>query len=162
MKVSKSEITLDLECWVDELSPAQLSSYQRMAQEHNAIKSALKNALSVNEGRELFNGQIFQAYSFKGKVLQELKDASLPPKHTPSPVSPISPVSKGSNDSAIENRSVKMTRSGRKRLPNYAYLESSDEEDDIPLAKRMMLSNKGNFQCQFPFPCLYMSRFICR
>lgn len=139
MKVPKSEISLDLDCWVDELSAAQLAAYDRIAHEHNAIKSALKNALSVNEGRELFNGQIFQAYSFKGKVLQEIKDATLPPKRTVSPATSVK-----STPVVTDNRGGTVTRSGRKRIQNYAYLESSDEEDDnIPLAKRL-LSTKAN------------------
>lgn len=142
MKVSKSEISLDLDCWVDELSAAQLASYERMAQEHNAIKNALKNAMNVNEGRELFNGEIFQAYSFKGKVLQDLKDATLPPKRTASPS-----ISLKNAQQAGDQRGGTMTRSGRKRIQNFAYLESSDDEDDnIPLAKRLQAinANKGS------------------
>lgn len=126
MKISKSDITLDLDCIIEELSPAQLGAYERVANEHNAIKNALKTALSANEGKELFNGQVFQAYSFKGKVLQELKEATLPPKKSPK----------------LEEPPAKTTnRGGRKRAPNFVYLESSDEEDDdIPLAKRIAVA----------------------
>lgn len=70
-----------MEFWVEELSPAQLAYYEKITNEHNAVKGALKNAVSANEGKELFNGQVFQAYSFKGKVLQELKEATLPKNH---------------------------------------------------------------------------------
>ncbi|KAI9579532.1 uncharacterized protein LOC119639735 [Glossina fuscipes] len=120
MKISKSNISLELECVVEELSAAQLAAYERVANEHNAIKNALKTALSINEGKELFNGQVFQAYSFKGKVLQELKEATVPKRKSETP-----------NDKGP-------TRSGRKRAPNFVYLETSDEEeDDVPLAKRI-------------------------
>ncbi|XP_073811132.1 zinc finger domain-containing protein relative of woc [Musca autumnalis] len=130
MKVTKSDLPLELECWVEELSPAQLSAYEKVANEHNAIKNALKSALTANEGKELFNGQVFQAYSFKGKVLQELKEATLPPKK------------QTKNDEGDKS----LTRSGRKRAPNFVYLESSDEEeDDVPLAKRIATANaKGS------------------
>lgn len=127
MRVTKSDISLELECWVEELSPAQLAAYEKVATEHNAIKNALKSALTSNEGRELFNGQVFQAYSFKGKVLQELKEATLPPKK-PAKVDPPAP---GGG-----------TRGGgRKRPSNLVYLESTDEEeDDVPLAKRIAVA----------------------
>lgn len=132
MKISKSDITLELDCIIEELSPAQLGAYERVANEHNAIKNALKNALNANEGKELFNGQVFQAYSFKGKVLQELKEATLPPKK--SPKTEEAPAKGG-------------TRSGRKRAPNFVYLESSDEEDDdVPLAKRIAVAAGKNIK----------------
>uniref|UniRef100_W8APY9 Uncharacterized protein n=1 Tax=Ceratitis capitata TaxID=7213 RepID=W8APY9_CERCA len=128
MRVTKSDISLELECWVEELSPAQLAAYEKVTNEHNAIKNALKSALTTNEGRELFNGQVFQAYSFKGKVLQELKEATLPPKK---PAKPDPPAATGGG-----------TRGGgRKRPLNFVYLESSDEEeDDVPLAKRIAVA----------------------
>lgn len=131
MKVSKSDITLELECWVEDLSPAQLAAYEKVAKEHNAISQALKNALSANEGKELFNGQVFQAYSFKGRCLQELKEATVPKKP---------PKAEGTTNASGGDKSF--TRSGRKRAPNFVYLESSDEEDDdIPLAKRIAAKN---------------------
>lgn len=127
MKISKTDITLDLDCLIEELSPAQLGAYERVANEHNAIKNALKTALNANDGKELFNGQVFQAYSFKGKVLQELKEATLPPKKTPK--AEEAPAKGGGS------------RTGRKRAPNFVYLESSDEEDDdVPLAKRIAVA----------------------
>ncbi|XP_075169772.1 zinc finger domain-containing protein relative of woc [Haematobia irritans] len=131
MKASKSDITLELECWVEDLSPAQLAAYEKVANEHNAIKNALKNALSANEGKELFNGQVFQAYSFKGKVLQELKEATVPKKPPKAETTP-----------SVAGNEKTYTRSGRKRPPNFVYLESSDEEDDdVPLAKRIANAN---------------------
>ncbi|XP_037817574.1 uncharacterized protein LOC119607647 isoform X1 [Lucilia sericata] len=132
MKISKTDITLDLDCLIEELSPAQLGAYERVANEHNAIKNALKTALNANDGKELFNGQVFQAYSFKGKVLQELKEATLPPKKTPK---------------TDEANSKGGSRSGRKRAPNFVYLETSDEEDDdVPLAKRIAVAAGKNIK----------------
>lgn len=125
MRVTKSDISLELDCWVDELSPAQLAAYEKVANEHNAIKNALKTALNANDGKELFNGQVFQAYSFKGKVLQEIKEATVPKKPAKPAETPASTPGRG----------------GRKRASNYVYLESSDEEeDDVPLAKRIAVA----------------------
>ncbi|XP_016953460.1 uncharacterized protein LOC108026807 [Drosophila biarmipes] len=133
-RVTKSEISLDMEFWVEELSPAQLAYYEKITNEHNAVKGALKSAVSANEGKELFSGQVFQAYSFKGKVLQELKEATLPKKPPKAADPPPTPAASASG-----------TGRGRGRPPrqpsNIAYLESSDEgDDDVPLAKRLALS----------------------
>ncbi|XP_062136232.1 uncharacterized protein LOC133845704 [Drosophila sulfurigaster albostrigata] len=135
-RVTRSDISLDMEIWVEELSPAQLAYYEKITNEHNAVKNALKTAVNANEGKELFNGQVFQAYSFKGKVLQELKEATLPKKppkaiETP-PSAPVAPTTSGGTGRGR----------GRPRISsNIAYLESSDEgDDDVPLAKRLALS----------------------
>ncbi|XP_030373197.1 uncharacterized protein LOC115623125 [Scaptodrosophila lebanonensis] len=129
-RVTRSDISLDLECIVEELSPAQLSYFENISKEHNAVKNALKNAVSANEGKELFNGQVFQAFSFKGKVLQEIKEAALP-KKPPKPADPPPASTTGGTGGGR----------GRRRASNIAYLESSDEgDDDVPLAKRLALS----------------------
>ncbi|XP_017838705.1 uncharacterized protein LOC108596968 [Drosophila busckii] len=138
-RITRSDISLDMEVWVEELSPAQLAYYEKITNEHNAVKNALKTAVSANEGKELFNGQVFQAYCFKGKVLQDLKEATLPKKPPkaadPPPPAPVSTPSSGTGTGTGRPR-------GRPRLnSNIAYLESSDEgEDDVPLAKRLALS----------------------
>ncbi|KAH8275616.1 hypothetical protein KR026_011754 [Drosophila bipectinata] len=132
-RVTRSDISLDMEVWVEELSPAQLAYYEKITNEHNAVKGALKNAVSANEGKELFNGQVFQAYSFKGKVLQDLKEATLP-KKPPKPAEPsVAPAAPASGSGRGRGRP--------RSSSNIAYLETSDEgEDDVPLAKRLALS----------------------
>ncbi|XP_002049694.3 uncharacterized protein row [Drosophila virilis] len=135
-RITRSDISLDMECWVEELSPAQLAYYEKITNEHNAVKNALKTAVSANEGKELFNGQVFQAYSFKGKVLQELKEATLPKKPPKAADLATPPPASGGGGSGTGRGR------GRPRLAsNIAYLESSDEgDDDVPLAKRLALS----------------------
>ncbi|XP_055923389.1 uncharacterized protein LOC129953886 isoform X2 [Eupeodes corollae] len=120
MKSAKIDISLDLDCWIEELSPAQLAAYEKVANEHNAIKNSLKSLMGTNEGKELFYGEVFSAYSFKGKVLQEIKEATVPKK--PPPVTKL--------DKA-ERR--------KRAATNLVYMESSDDdEDNIPLAKRVL------------------------
>lgn len=134
-RVTRSDISLDMEFWVEELSPAQLAYYEKIANEHNAVKNALKTAVNANEGKELFNGQVFQAYSFKGKVLQELKEATLP-KKPPKPVDPPPPPA-----ATTSGTGTGRPRGRPRNSSNIAYLESSDEgDDDVPLAKRLALS----------------------
>ncbi|XP_034651075.1 uncharacterized protein LOC117890383 [Drosophila subobscura] len=132
-RVTKSDISLDMEVWVEELSEAQLAYYDKITSEHYAVKNALKSAVSANEGKELFNGQVFQAYSFKGKVLQELKEATLPKK----PPKPVEPPQSSTPVAGSSGRG----RGRPKQSSNIAYLESSDDgDDDVPLAKRLALS----------------------
>ncbi|KAH8309158.1 uncharacterized protein row [Drosophila kikkawai] len=142
-RVTRSEISLDMEIWVEELSPAQLAYYEKITNEHNAVKGALKNAVSANEGKELFNGQVFQAYSFKGKVLQDLKEATLPkkpPKAADPPPAPSTPASGTGRGRGRPPRSSPASNNNN-NSSNIAYLESSDEgDDDVPLAKRLALS----------------------
>lgn len=121
MKNLKNEMTLALDCWIEELSPAQLAAYEKVANEHNAIKNSLKNLMGTNEGKELFNGEVFSAYSFKGKVLQEIKEATVPKKLPPP--------------------SPKIDKNDRRKraASNLVYMESSDDDDDnVPLAKRVV------------------------
>ncbi|XP_055854419.1 uncharacterized protein LOC129918093 [Episyrphus balteatus] len=121
MKSSKIDIGLELDCWIEELSPAQLAAYEKVANEHNAIKNSLKTLMGTNEGKELFNGEVFSAYSFKGKVLQEIKEATVPKKPPPS--------------------TQKLDKAERRKraATNLVYMESSDDdEDNIPLAKRVI------------------------
>lgn len=127
---------------MEELSPAQLAYYEKITNEHNAVKGALKSAVSANEGKELFNGQVFQAYSFKGKVLQDLKEATLPkkpPKAADPPPAPSTPASGTGRGRGRPPRASPANNNNNSS--NIAYLESSDEgDDDVPLAKRLALS----------------------
>ncbi|XP_002062920.3 uncharacterized protein LOC6639825 [Drosophila willistoni] len=139
-RVTRSDISLDMEFWVEELSPAQLAYYEKITSEHNAVKNALKSAVNANDGKELFNGQVFQAYSFKGKVLQELKEATLP-KKPPKPAEPPAASSGGGGGSGTPSSGPGRPRGRPRVASNIAYLESSDEgDDDVPLAKRLALS----------------------
>ncbi|KAM8713454.1 hypothetical protein ACLKA7_013723 [Drosophila subpalustris] len=141
-RVTRSDISLDMEIWVEELSPAQLAYYEKITNEHNAVKNALKSAVNANEGKELFNGQVFQAYSFKGKVLQELKEATLPKKPPKAADPPPPPAATGASGGTGRGRGRPRSNvSNASNVSNIAYLESSDEgDDDVPLAKRLALS----------------------
>lgn len=130
MKVSKSEIPLDLDCWIDDLSPAQLSAFTTAEKEHKIIKEKLKNLINTNDGQALFNGDLFSAYTFKGDVLQEYNDYVLPKRPSLKP--------------EVANNTTNTRKSKRSAAAsNLVYLESTDSEDDdddIPLAKRMIIA----------------------
>lgn len=130
MKVSKSEISLELDCWIDDLSPAQLAAFTTAEKEHNKIKDKLKNLMKECDGNTIFNGDLFSAYTFKGDVLQEYNDYVLPKRPSLKP--------------EVVNSTGGNTRKSKRSAAasSLVYLESSDEDDDddIPLAKRMSIA----------------------
>lgn len=131
MKISKSEIPLELECYIDDLSEAQLLAFTTAEKEHNKIKDKLKNLMTTNDGQALFNGDLFSAYTFKGNVLQEYNDYVL---QRPS----LKPEVTNNNNNGNTRKSKRSAATN-----NLVYLESSDsedEEDDIPLAKRLLIA----------------------
>lgn len=89
MKVPKSEIPLELDCWIDDLSPAQLAAFTTAEKEHNKIKEIFKN----NDHQNLFSGDLFSVYTFKGDVLQEYNDYVLPKRPSLKPESVVNTTS---------------------------------------------------------------------
>ncbi|XP_035919690.1 uncharacterized protein LOC118517556 [Anopheles stephensi] len=65
---SVPEVTLHLECWRDELSPAQKASYEKAEKEHNEIRNKLKDIVQQTGGKNIFSGQVFTAYQVLGPV----------------------------------------------------------------------------------------------
>lgn len=134
MKVSKSEIPLELDCWIDDLSPAQLAFSLAAEKEHNKIRDKLKNLMNTNDGQSIFSGDLFSAFTFKGDVLQEYNDYVL---QRPS-LKPEPPTAAAAKPGTRKSKRAATTT-------NLVYLESGsdseDEFDDIPLAKRMAMSS---------------------
>lgn len=46
--IAPVDMTLKLECWLEELSEAQLASYQKAESEHNNIKSELNRLVRIS------------------------------------------------------------------------------------------------------------------
>ncbi|XP_050071822.1 uncharacterized protein LOC126559696 [Anopheles maculipalpis] len=66
--MASAEVTLHLECWRDELSPAQKASYEKAEKEHNEIRNKLKDIVQQTGGKNIFSGQVFTAYQVLGPV----------------------------------------------------------------------------------------------
>lgn len=60
--------SLELECWPDDLSPAQLAAYETAETEHFSIRSKLNEFISSSGAENLFLGELFAAYTVPGAV----------------------------------------------------------------------------------------------
>lgn len=76
-------MTLEMECWPDELSPAQLAAYEKADTEHQHIRTKLHSILGLacareNASEHLYLGEIFSAYALPGAPAAELQAISKP------------------------------------------------------------------------------------
>ncbi|CAH2239019.1 jg23581 [Pararge aegeria aegeria] len=70
--------TLELECWEEELSEAQLQAYKHAGDEYNNIQNKLDVMVKDTGGQVVYNGNQFTAYQLLGKqpVLKDLERQS--------------------------------------------------------------------------------------
>lgn len=148
------EVTLQLECWVDELSPAQKIAYEKAEKEHNEIRNKLKEIIQETGGKNIFSGQVFTAYQVLGPVpgLDSIsKPISALTKKKPPPV--VSSTSTSSSKVIASSYSPEPSTSIRRRSRRTeaqieeeadSVMDISDEvdEDFVPLSKRMKLKEK--------------------
>ncbi|KAF9415116.1 hypothetical protein HW555_007150 [Spodoptera exigua] len=70
--------TLELECWEEELSEAQLQAYKNADNEYKSIQNRLDEMVKDTGGEIVYNGDQFTAYQLLGKqpVLKDLERQS--------------------------------------------------------------------------------------
>ncbi|XP_048485073.1 uncharacterized protein LOC105389402 isoform X2 [Plutella xylostella] len=70
--------TLELECWEEELSEAQLQAYKNADEEYKSIQNKLDDIVKETGGEIVYNGDQFTAYQLLGKqpVLKDLEKQS--------------------------------------------------------------------------------------
>ncbi|XP_047041797.1 uncharacterized protein LOC124645876 isoform X1 [Helicoverpa zea] len=70
--------TLELECWEEELSEAQLQAYKNADDEYKSIQNRLDEMVKDTGGEIVYNGDQFTAYQLLGKqpVLKDLERQS--------------------------------------------------------------------------------------
>ncbi|XP_013135925.1 PREDICTED: uncharacterized protein LOC106101297 [Papilio polytes] len=70
--------TLELECWEEELSEAQLQAYKTADEEYKSIQNKLDEIVKDTGGEIVYNGDQFTAYQLLGKqpVLKDLERQS--------------------------------------------------------------------------------------
>ncbi|XP_035782849.1 uncharacterized protein LOC118461525 [Anopheles albimanus] len=156
------EMTLKLDCWQDVLSPAQKAAYEKAEKEHNAIRSKLQALVEESGGTNIFSGEVFTAYQVLGPVpgLEQISQpvTALAAKkkvqsHAPPPLAPLATSAVASTskhaapatppDTATRRRtrqSVPLSDDDN-RDPSPVMLDD-DEEDYIPLSKRMRVKDK--------------------
>lgn len=129
-------VTLDMECWQDDLSPVQLAAYEKAEKEHNDIRQKISDVIKDSSGQNIFNGNIFSAYQLTGLVtgLEEVAQ----------PLSALR--NEGKKVRAAVQKSYSKT--GRYTNAPTENIEINDDDDDfndedyMPLAKRKALMSK--------------------
>lgn len=67
--IAPANMTLKLECWMEELSPAQLVAFEQAEKEHNDIKNKLSEMVSSSGAENVYLGEVFSAYQVSGAVV---------------------------------------------------------------------------------------------
>ncbi|XP_055539960.1 uncharacterized protein LOC129726840 [Wyeomyia smithii] len=146
----EDEITLRLEYWSDELSPAQKAAYEKAEKEHNDVRNKLKDIVKEAGGKNIFAGEVFTAYQVLGPVpgLEQISKpiTSLPKKKIPLPATPSS--SKRSA-SPVAHPSKRKSRISDYKSEEAAdttggdFVPDDDDEEYIPLSKRLEMKRKA-------------------
>lgn len=126
--------TLNLECTSEELSEAQLAYYKKAEEECADVQNKLKEAIQTSGGKNVFAGEVFSAYHFVGPT-PEIEKISKPLsefKKIPKPATPKA--SKRETNAATSSRTVR--DHSVDKVPSL-YIEDNDDEDYIPLSKRI-------------------------
>jgi hypothetical protein len=112
---------LDMECEDEPLNEYQQAYYNNALKEHNDVKYKLKDLLG-DGAKSIFSGDIFSAYEILG------------------PTPGIENISKPI--SAFNKKEPKPVHSKSKGPKRSAEVFESEEEDDVPLAKRKATTEK--------------------
>ncbi|XP_058058108.1 uncharacterized protein LOC131209131 [Anopheles bellator] len=156
--------TLNLECWTEELSPAQKAAYERAEKEHNEVRNKLKAIVQEHGGESIFSGEVFTAYQVLGPVpgLEQISEplSSLAKKKPPVPcvpaaTTPRATVAPHRHASPLPDTPTVGTRRRSRRsyqrppneeetsAPTPPTVEIGDEDEDYtPLSKRVRQREK--------------------
>ena len=107
--------TLQLDCYEEELSETQKMMYDKALEEHNSVMTKLKEV--INDAQNIFSGEVFSAYQILGPV-PGIEDISKP----------------------ISSFNKKEPRREKSRKRDY--VESEEDEDNVPLSKRKAKERK--------------------
>ncbi|XP_055643699.1 uncharacterized protein LOC129779937 [Toxorhynchites rutilus septentrionalis] len=152
----EDEITLHLEYWADELSPAQKAAYEKAEKEHNDIRNKLKDIVKDAGGKNIFSGEVFTAYQVLGPVpgLEQISKpiTSLPKKKPPPspgsslPATPSLSMKRVASPTGLDSGKRKSRRSEYKPEeeagPSADFVADDDDEEYIPLSKRLEMKKK--------------------
>lgn len=122
------DMTLKLDCWSEDLSPAQLAAFEKAEKEHNDVVEKLNEILKETGGEKIYLGDIFSAYTVPGPA-PSLEAIS----------KPIAAVRKEyATKKAVDEKKLRQDREvARKReYKQVELLEEDDEEEYLPLSKR--------------------------
>ncbi|XP_055606963.1 uncharacterized protein LOC129754765 [Uranotaenia lowii] len=141
-------VTLQLDYWEDELSPAQKAAYERAEKEHNDVRKKLQDIVKEAGGKNIFSGEVFTAYQVLGPVpgLEQIsKPITALAKKKPPP-SPAPSTSKRSASPATLESDKRKSRRSNYRVdddePAADFAPDDDDEEYIPLSKRLEMRKK--------------------
>lgn len=131
--IAPADMTLKLQCWTEELSPAQLAAFEQAEKEHNDIKAKLNEVVAASGAENLYLGEIFGAYQVSG-VVAGLENIS-------KPVAYVRKENKARQLAEEKRIRADREREAARKRDNAKLIEVIDDDDDdeeyIPLSKRM-------------------------
>lgn len=131
--IAPADMTLKLQCWTEELSPAQLAAYEQAEKEHNDIKAKLNEMVTSTGAESLYLGEIFGAYQVTGTVAG-IETIS-------KPVAAVRKENKARQMAEEKRIRADREREATRKRDNAKLIEVIDDDDDdeeyLPLSKRM-------------------------
>ena len=131
--------TLQLDCYEEELSETQKMMYDKALEEHNSVMAKLKEV--IGDAQNIFSGEVFSAYQILGPV-PGIEDISKP----------------------ISSFNKKEPRREKSRKRDF--VESEEDEENIPLSKRKAKErkkekkNRSNKKQQTSTKCILIMLFF--
>lgn len=142
--------SLELECWPDDLSPAQLAAYETAETELFSIRSKLNEIVGTSGAEKLFLGEIFAAYTVSGAVTG-LEDIATKPSAIVRKDPPVrktqqqQPQQQQQNSKVEEKKQIRDLAIRRPRAVVEAVAEilgDKDDDDYVPFGKRTTAASK--------------------
>lgn len=134
--IAPIDMVLELECWPDELSPAQMAAFQTAEKEHNDIATKLKQMVSTTRAESVFLGEVFSAYQVSGAPPIGLEDIA-------KPVAVVRKETKARQLAEEKKQRAERERQAARKRENAKLVhviddeEDDDDQDFVPLSKRI-------------------------
>lgn len=131
--IAPADMTLKLQHWVEDLSPAQLAAFEQAEKEHNDIKAKLNEVVAASGAENVYLGEVFGAYQVAGVV------AGL--ENIAKPVATVRKENKARQLAEEKRIRADRDREAARKRDNAKLIEVIDDDDDdeeyLPLSKRM-------------------------
>lgn len=150
-----SDITLQMECWSEELSPAQLAAFESVENEYNSVRNKLNDVVKKSGSENIFSGELFSAYQVSGdlekigKPLAEYKKILKDDKAKAQAQLVAATTSTRSSRAIAKEKEVTKrrdySRSSEKPVESLHEIDDAFDDDDddyIPLSKKMNKSKE--------------------
>lgn len=148
----ESDITLQMECWSEELSPAQLAAFESVENEYNSVRNKLNDVVKKSGSENIFSGELFSAYQVSGdlekigKPLSEYKKSLKDDKAKAQALQVAAAAATSTRSSRAIAKEKEVTkrrdysRNSDKSVESLHEIDDAFDDDDddyIPLSKRI-------------------------